>query len=143
MCEFLEGPLFDELFQRRGVLWTLQRFADGPGHDEHLRDEYEHLAVDSLVFYPRSLTARDAHEFDSLVQKHGVNSAGRPWNDQANGFSKDITYEKGTLPRMDDLIERSNLITVAPQLSEQTCDRIIEIFRESAAKLELVFTSSS
>jgi dTDP-4-amino-4,6-dideoxygalactose transaminase len=73
----------------------------------------------------------------SLVQKHGVNSAGRPWNDQSNGFAKDITYEKGTLPHMDDLIERSNLITVAPQLTEQTCDRIIDIFGESAAKLGL------
>ncbi len=73
----------------------------------------------------------------SLVEKHGVNSAGRPWSDPLNEWDRDISYAKGALPRMDDLIERSNLITVPPQLSEQTCDRIIEIFHEAAAKVGL------
>jgi dTDP-4-amino-4,6-dideoxygalactose transaminase len=73
----------------------------------------------------------------SLVEKHGVNSAGRPWSDPLNEWAKDISYAKGTLPVMDDLIERSNLITVPPQLTEQTCDRIIEIFHDSAAKIGL------
>jgi dTDP-4-amino-4,6-dideoxygalactose transaminase len=73
----------------------------------------------------------------SLVEKHGVNSAGRPWSDPLNEWAKDISYAKGTLPVMDDLIERSNLITVPPQLTEQTCDRIIEIFHNAAAQIGL------
>ncbi len=73
----------------------------------------------------------------SLVDKHGVNSAGRPWTDPLNAFAKDISYAKGTLPVMDDLIARSNLITVPPQLTEQTCDRIIEIYHDCAAQIGL------
>jgi hypothetical protein len=44
---------------------------------DHLRHEYEHLAVESLVFFPRSLTAQDAQEYDTLVQRHGLD--GLPW----------------------------------------------------------------
>ncbi|MCC7452214.1 MAG: aminotransferase class I/II-fold pyridoxal phosphate-dependent enzyme [Anaerolineae bacterium] len=73
----------------------------------------------------------------SLVEKHGVNPAGRPWNDPLNAFAQDIHYDKGTLPHMDDLIERSNLIPVPPALPDATCDRIIDIFREAATKVGL------
>jgi dTDP-4-amino-4,6-dideoxygalactose transaminase len=73
----------------------------------------------------------------SLVEKRGVNSAGRPWSDPVNEWAKDISYAKGALPRMDDLIERSSLIPVPPQLTEQACDRIIEIYQDCAAKLGL------
>ncbi len=72
-----------------------------------------------------------------LVEKHGVNSAGRPWSDPLNAFAKDYSYGKGALPRMDDLIERSNLIPVPPVLSEQAADQIIGIFTECAARLGL------
>lgn len=73
----------------------------------------------------------------SLVKKRGVNSAGRPWSDPLNEFHKDISYEKGALPQMDDLIERSCLITVPPALTKETCDRIIEIYHDCAAQLGL------
>jgi hypothetical protein len=73
----------------------------------------------------------------SLVEKRGVNSAGRPWSDPLNDFARDIRYDRGTLPVMDDLIERSNLIPVPPALSAETCDRIIDIFRRAARELGL------
>ena len=73
----------------------------------------------------------------SLVEKHAINSAGRPWSDPLNVFAKDISYGKGTLPRMDDLIERSSLIPVSPHLSEKTCDQIIGIFQTCASRLGL------
>ena len=73
----------------------------------------------------------------SLVEKVGVNSAGRPWSDPLNAFASEINYGKGTLPVMDDLIERSNLMPVPPALTPEVCDRIIRIFRESAAKIGL------
>ncbi len=77
------------------------------------------------------------YENISLVEKHGVNSAGRPWSDPLNAWAKDVSYAKGALPQMDDLVARSSLITVPPQLTEQTCDRIIDIYHKSAAKLGL------
>lgn len=74
----------------------------------------------------------------SLIEKRGVNSAGRPWSDPLNEFHKDISYEKGTLPQMDDLIERSTILMVAPALTEETCNRIIEIYHDSARKIGLM-----
>jgi 8-amino-3,8-dideoxy-alpha-D-manno-octulosonate transaminase len=71
----------------------------------------------------------------SLIEKRGVNSAGRPWSDPLNEFAKDIDYHKGTLPQMDDLIERSILITVPPSMTEETANRIIDIYHECAAEL--------
>jgi 8-amino-3,8-dideoxy-alpha-D-manno-octulosonate transaminase len=73
----------------------------------------------------------------ALVEKHGVNSAGRPWTDPLNAFSRDISYAKGALPVMDDLFERSTLIPVPPIMTAKTCDRIIDIFHEAAAKVGL------
>jgi dTDP-4-amino-4,6-dideoxygalactose transaminase len=73
----------------------------------------------------------------SLVEKKGVNSAGRPWSDPLNDFAKDYSYAKGSLPQLDDLIERSCLITVPPALTEEDGKRIIEIYHESAKKIGL------
>lgn len=71
----------------------------------------------------------------ALVEKRGVNSAGRPWSDPLNAFAADIGYGKGTLPVMDDLIERSSLMPVAPVITPEACDRIIEIFHSAAAQI--------
>jgi 8-amino-3,8-dideoxy-alpha-D-manno-octulosonate transaminase len=74
----------------------------------------------------------------SLVEKQPVHSSGRPWNDPLNAFHKEFSYEHGTLPVMDDLMERSILITVPPVLSEQTTQRIIEIYQQCAAEIGLI-----
>lgn len=73
----------------------------------------------------------------SLVNKRGVNSAGRPWTDPANAFAVDYTYGKGALPKADDLFARTNVIEVPPIMAEETCDRIIAIFRQCVADLGL------
>lgn len=77
------------------------------------------------------------YENVSLVQKCPVHSSGRPWNDPLNTFHEDISYEKGTLPFMDQLVERSILITVPPTLTEETTHRIIEIYHQCAAQIGL------
>lgn len=73
----------------------------------------------------------------SLVHKRPVHSSGRPWNDPLNAFHHEISYEKGTLPFMDQLIARSILITVPPTLTEATTNRIIEIYHRCAAQIGL------
>lgn len=77
------------------------------------------------------------HHNISLVQKRGVNSSGHPWTDSRNAFSQEISYAPGQLPVLDDLAERSVLIPVAPVLTEEACDRIIEIYRNAATELGL------
>lgn len=77
------------------------------------------------------------HHNVSLVQRRGINSAGYPWTEPRNAFAEDIRYVAGTLPRLDDLAERSVLIPVAPVLTAEQCDRIIGIYHDSAAQLGL------
>jgi dTDP-4-amino-4,6-dideoxygalactose transaminase len=77
------------------------------------------------------------HHNVSLVQRRGINSAGYPWTEPRNAFAQDIPYVPGTLPRLDDLAERSVLIPVAPVLTQESCDRIIEIYHDAAAELGL------
>lgn len=77
------------------------------------------------------------HHNVSLVEKRGVNSSGHPWTDTRNAFSQEIGYQKGVLPVLDDLADRSVLIPVAPVLTEAACDQIIEIYRDAAAELGL------
>lgn len=74
----------------------------------------------------------------SLVEKRGIGSAGRPWSDPLNSFHTEIEYGKGTLPQLDDLIERSNLIPVAPVLTETAANQIVDIFQRTARQIGLV-----
>jgi len=74
----------------------------------------------------------------SLVNKHGTSHAGRPWNDPLNAWATDISYKKGTLPQLDDLVARSTLITVAPALTEQDCENIIAIYQRCALSVGMV-----
>lgn len=76
-------------------------------------------------------------ENNSLVNKRSMHSSGRPWSDPLNTFHTEISYEKGTLPAMDDLIARSILIPVPPTLTEETTKRIIEIYQTCAQELGL------
>jgi dTDP-4-amino-4,6-dideoxygalactose transaminase len=71
----------------------------------------------------------------SLVEKHGTNSAGRPWSDPLNAFAADIDYTKGTLPVLDDLVERTSILTVPPALTAEVCEQIIDIYRQAATEL--------
>src|SRR5262249_55423449 len=73
----------------------------------------------------------------SLVQKHGVNTAGRPWSDPLNEFATDYNSAKGALPQMDDLIERSILLTVSPALTVEPCARVSGIYQVGAPMLGL------
>jgi len=74
---------------------------------------------------------------NSLVKKVPTHSSGRPWSDPLNSWAADISYAKGTLPQTDDLVARSNLITVAPALTEHACQQIIEIYWQCAKQIGL------
>jgi 8-amino-3,8-dideoxy-alpha-D-manno-octulosonate transaminase len=73
----------------------------------------------------------------SLIEKRGVNSAGRPWSDPLNAFHTEIDYHKGALPQMDALIDRSIMLTVPPSLSEDAANRIIEVYHQCARQIGL------
>lgn len=72
----------------------------------------------------------------SLVNKRGVNSAGRPWTDPANAFAASYRYDKGTLPQAEDLFARASLLAVPPTLTESACEQIIDIFQAAWSGLK-------
>ena len=68
----------------------------------------------------------------SLVEKRSSSPAGRPWSDPLNAFAADYSYARGTLPGVDDLIDRSSLLAIPPVLTDEAIDRIAQAFREAA-----------
>jgi len=60
----------------------------------------------------------------SLVEKRSLSSAGRPWTDPLNAFAANYEYKKGTLPVLDDLVERSSLLSIPPLLSQEAIETI-------------------
>jgi len=66
----------------------------------------------------------------SLVGKRSLNAVGRPWTDPLNAFATHYEYSKGTLPVLDDLIDRSSLLSIPPVLSQHAIDTIgVEFLR--------------
>jgi 8-amino-3,8-dideoxy-alpha-D-manno-octulosonate transaminase len=64
----------------------------------------------------------------SLVEKRSLNVAGRPWTDPLNAFSANYKYDKGTLPVLDGLIDRSSLLSIPPVLSGKAINIIAAEF---------------
>lgn len=74
------------------------------------------------------------HHNASLVNKRSLGSAGRPWTDPLNAFAAGYRYDKGTLPVLDDLVERTSLLSIPPVLSDSAIDRIALEFTQAASR---------
>jgi hypothetical protein len=68
----------------------------------------------------------------SLAEKRALSTAGRPWNDPLNHFAARYEYQKGTLPVMDGLVERSSLLAIPPVMSETVIEAIAKEFQKAA-----------
>jgi 8-amino-3,8-dideoxy-alpha-D-manno-octulosonate transaminase len=66
------------------------------------------------------------------VEKRSLSTAGRPWTDPLNAFAANYEYKKGTLPVLDDLIERSSLLSIPPTLRPEAIDAIGAEFARAA-----------
>jgi dTDP-4-amino-4,6-dideoxygalactose transaminase len=69
----------------------------------------------------------------SLVEKRSLSVAGRPWTDPLNAFAADYEYRKGALPVLDDLIDRSSLLSIPPVLSQKAINTIGREFVRAAS----------
>ncbi|MBA3994416.1 MAG: DegT/DnrJ/EryC1/StrS aminotransferase [Cyanobacteria bacterium DS2.3.42] len=69
----------------------------------------------------------------SLVKKRSISSEGFPWTHPANDFGKGYSYEKGTLPKCDELSERSAMLAIASTLTDKDVEDIIAAFKKVAA----------
>ena len=61
----------------------------------------------------------------SLVEKQSNSRDGFPWTHPANAFADGYDYHHGTLPGVDDLHDRSSLITIASNLAPVDIDDIV------------------
>ena len=74
------------------------------------------------------------YNIPSLVHKTSISDDGWPWTHPANSASSH-EYGKGTCPQCDDLIARSNIFSIPPDLNDQDITDIIVGFRKVAAHL--------
>lgn len=65
----------------------------------------------------------------SLVNKRSLCADGFPWTHPKNAFAQSIHYHYGTLPKCDDLHNRSALLSIASTLTPNDCDEIIQAFQ--------------
>jgi 8-amino-3,8-dideoxy-alpha-D-manno-octulosonate transaminase len=68
----------------------------------------------------------------SLVRRRSLSAAGRPWTDPLNAFAARYEYGKGSLPVLDDLLERSSLLAIPPVLTDEAIARIAAAFQQAA-----------
>jgi 8-amino-3,8-dideoxy-alpha-D-manno-octulosonate transaminase len=91
-------------------------------------------------FYPIHMEEWGLHIYynlPSLVHKRPSMGSRSVWELTENSFAKDYTYDKGTLPYLDSLIERTVLFCIASNLNEEhkelirnaftiTCDQLLK-----------------
>ncbi|WED42181.1 DegT/DnrJ/EryC1/StrS family aminotransferase [Legionella cardiaca] len=71
----------------------------------------------------------------SLVHKRALSEDGFPWTHPKNDFSREVSYQRGTLPMCDDMHERAALLTIASNLSDEDCEEIIKAFKIAAKQV--------
>lgn len=69
----------------------------------------------------------------SLTEKRSNSRDGYPWSHPANAHASQIDYHRGNLPVCDDLHDRSGLISIASNLTDDDVDDIIRALRKVAA----------
>jgi 8-amino-3,8-dideoxy-alpha-D-manno-octulosonate transaminase len=91
-------------------------------------------------FYPIHMEEWGLHIYynlPALVHKRPSMGIRSVWELTENGFAKDYTYDKGTLPFLDSLVERTVLFCIASNLTDEhkkliraafrkTCDQLLE-----------------
>lgn len=71
----------------------------------------------------------------SLVGRRSNDRSGFPWTHPDNKFAEDYEYKFGTCPQADDLHDRSAILTIASNLTNNDTDDIISAFRKVAATI--------
>ncbi len=68
----------------------------------------------------------------SPIKKASLSSSGFPWTHPANEFAKNYSYAPDVLPFSYDLAKRSAILAIAPNLTEQDVDDIVDGFYKVA-----------
>lgn len=74
------------------------------------------------------------HRVPALVRKLPVGGRNNPWKDARNPSREGVSYGRGTLPRCDDLEERTLLLCIPPVLSQEDLRDISAAYHKVAAQ---------
>ncbi len=89
-------------------------------------------------FYPIHMTDWGLHIYyniPALVGKKSISGHHSVWELKENEFAKDYTYSKGTLPVLDDFVEKTVLFCIASKLSDEHKSIIKKAFKATCDKL--------
>ncbi len=98
------------------------------------------IQVRQSGFYPIHMTEWGLHiyyKIPSLVQKRSFNGHHSVWELKENEFAREMNYGKGTLPVLDDYIERTILFCVASLLNDKQKRIIKQAFRLAIEQVKL------
>jgi dTDP-4-amino-4,6-dideoxygalactose transaminase len=96
------------------------------------------IKVAQKGFYPIHMEEWGLHIYynmPALVHKRRSMGDRSVWELHENSFARDYTYDKGTLPYLDDLVERTVLFCIASNLTEQHKDLIRKAFIKTCDQL--------
>ena len=92
------------------------------------------------AYYPIHMTEWGLHIYynlPSLVNKRPFSGGYSVWQLKENEFAKDYTYDKGTLPKLDDYVNRTMLFCIASILSVEEKAFIKDVFDKCCKDLDL------
>ncbi len=97
------------------------------------------IKVGQKGFYPIHMEEWGLHVYynlPSLVNKRPALGRLSVWELQENSFAKDYTYDKGTLPYLDSLVERTVIFCIASNLQDHHKKIIRDAFRKTLEEMK-------
>lgn len=96
------------------------------------------ISVKKYGVYPIHMTEWGLHIYSkipSLVHKKSICGHHSVWELEENKWAKDYTYSEGTLPVLDDYVQRTVLFCIASKLTEDQKDLIRSAFVNTCEQL--------
>lgn len=97
------------------------------------------ISVKKGGFYPIHMTEWGLHIYSkipALVNKRSYCGHHSVWELEENSWAKDYSYEEGTLPALDDYVQRTVLFCIASKLSEGQRSFIKEAFKATCEEMK-------
>lgn len=89
-------------------------------------------------FYPVHMTDWGLHIYcniPALVKKKSISGHHSVWELEENSFAKDYSYEKGTLPVLDDFVEKTVLFCNASKMTDEQKEWVKNVFVKTCDRL--------
>lgn len=96
------------------------------------------ISVKDGAFYPIQMTEWGLHIYSkipALVNKRSYCGHHSVWELEENSWAKDYSYGEGTLPVLDDYVQRTVLFCIASKLTDQQKEVIKEAFRSTCEQM--------